>query len=123
MIRRYRRDEINDDGVNGVYWRTEVAARVRRGESVRIVGLGTLARKPHLDAYAIRGVYRLTLTAAVAKTFAHDLDADNDRGNGVMRDVRHLARALGAPVEVWSPGRPGTAWRDFGGTHVTTVQP
>lgn len=42
----------------------------------------------------------------------------------VDEDAKHLARALGAPVEVWSPAtqhiRPPTA---HDGTLITTVRP
>lgn len=66
---------------------------------VRIYGLGVLT------VGSPDPIYRLTLTAAVAK-------AETAAGGAIWRDlesdVRHLARALGAPVEVWSNnGRAG----------------
>jgi len=104
----------------------DAAERVQRGESVRIAGLGTLARAyPSLAGPAEPCVYRLTLTAAVAKATHHA----NPQARVVLKewremtsDVRHLARAIGAPVEVWAYS---AAARLVGGEadRVTTVSP
>jgi hypothetical protein len=78
------------------------AERVKRGEAVRITGLGTLALAK--SEKSTRYVYRLTLTAAVAKALGGAIDfASDSPDRPLLVDVRHLARALGADVEVWAP--------------------
>lgn len=78
-----------------------LVTRVKRGESVRITGLGTLARVVTPAPVSAEVSYRLTLIAAVAKDYSVGYEA-----TALETDVRHLARALGAPVEVWSPYQP-----------------
>lgn len=111
----------------------EAADRVKRGEAVRIVGLGTLAR-----VYAYTGGsdgnyrFRLTLTATAAKACG-DSDWTHvacgrasvaDARSDVHHDVRHLARALGAPVEVWAPEAAYRGMAEHKGPRlITTVQP
>lgn len=102
----------------------EAADRVKRGEAVRIVGLGTLVM--HDQRETIRGAdcvgpdprYRLTLTAAVAKATAR-------LGHGqFFYDTQCLARALGAPVEVWAPEAAYRGMAEHKGPRlITTVQP
>lgn len=106
-----------------------VAREALAGRSARIVGLGVLAKVANpIDGWA--GLYRLTLTATVAKR-ANAPDKLGPRlnlkdGLDVYADVRHLARALGANVEVWVPGqrghRNGCVCED-GARLVTTVHP
>jgi hypothetical protein len=105
------------------------ALLVKAGESVLIRGLGTLARVE--GRYIPGGVgpstYRLTLTAAVAKASHHPnphARAVLKEWQDVKRDVRHLARALGAPVEAWSPkGMPTGVASTARATPITSVSP
>lgn len=92
------------------------AAQAKRGESVRVVGLGTLIDTDPRNFVSV-GPYRLTLTAGVAKLVRD--------GHLFDRDVRHLARALGAPVEVWAPpsGKGGAYESDYRTTRITTINP
>lgn len=136
-----RREELpNLDPVNGRGFR-EMRAAVKRGESVRIVGLGVIKREAATDGdyqdVCIGGIVRrhlivrvgcrLILTAAVAK----DETAVTAFGGDLLAaDVRRLARALGAPVEVWAPAKGHYAtindtrvWQRGKETLITTVQP
>jgi len=67
-----------------------------------------------------RDSYRLTLTAAVwqATSKANGVDAP---GTDIRRDVTHLARALGAPIEVYAPWMTGRPNREP--ALITTVSP
>lgn len=76
--------------------------RVQRGESVRIIGLGTLVRR---DAPGDVPVYRLTLTAAVAPRPSAYTSPEWALPSDLHTDVRHIAAALGAPVEIYAPGK------------------
>ncbi len=99
-----------------------VADRVKRGESVRIVGLGTLALY-RLESCPPKDSYRLTLTTAEGKGLAGRMAPfpTGDREIALYEDTKHLARALGAPVEVHGTARVNAAGE--GSTLVTTVQP
>lgn len=107
-----------------------VAREVLAGRSVRIVGLGVLSE---VFPRVARPVYRLTLTAAVARACLGTADWGTRAGLAVRReneymtrDARHIARALGANVEVWAPGqrghRNGCVCED-GARLITTVHP
>ena len=113
----------------------DLAARdVRRGQAVRIVGLGTLARiecrfctaEGPGNTPCPASVYRFTLTAKLAAAyrvpFRSAIEACPKTTREIEADVRHLARALGAPVEVYGPGQRG----QYTGAHphlITTVHP
>lgn len=88
---------IRRERLCGVGWAEGLCRDIGRGEAVRIIGLGTLERVKVAPTWR---AYRLTLTAAVVKN-----EVARDGGVSAMStmvsDVRHLARALGAPVEVW----------------------
>jgi len=107
---------------------TSVAALIRqaieRREPIHVTGLGTMVRSEGDDSKA--WTYRLTLTAAVAKDLAGFPDHQSlARRANMFVDVLHLARALGAPVEVWAPA--GVARRSadvlIDPIIITTVQP
>lgn len=106
-----------------------VAHAVQRGESVRIVGLGTLKAEGRwltraFDATRQPDAYCLTLTTDVIQAFrpfeTHGFP------QVLFDDIRHIARALGAAVEVWAPGKcvRGGCGPDCGAPKlITTVQP
>lgn len=109
---------------------TVAAEAVQRGQSVRIVGLGTLAvALPGTSGEMMSpppAAYRLTLTAVMSRYFAPGFEAAATGRGELLADVRHLARALGAPVEVWSPGkcvRGGCGPDPAVPTLLTTVSP
>lgn len=117
-----RRDELACDAPDGDETIADlVAYRVKAGEMVRIAGLGMLVR------YDLGGPgeprYRLTLTAAVAKKYHPEALACEVAS--IEDDVRHLARALGAPVETWAPGATQRAPLPYRANdrHITTVRP
>jgi hypothetical protein len=80
------------------------ASQVKRGESVRVIGLGTLACVCPTGILG-QSSYRLTLTteeSTPAKLRGTWQAAKELYGAG-YEDVRHLAQALGHPVEVSAP--------------------
>lgn len=124
------RDSLSELGEESELRDTLVPA-VQRGESVRIVGLGTLVRRytdPTIEENPCD--CRLTLTAAVAPRAGAYTSPEWALPTDLHADVRHLARALCSPIEVWSPARKGsTGWGsnhrhgDTVAKHITTVQP
>ncbi len=128
-----RREHIANPPGLGKPGPVSVAIAVQRGESVRITGLGVLAAVVAGCTCGLSSpqggckrapVYRLTLTAAVAKQAIVRRDPP-ELGPYLEADIRHLANALSAPVEAWAPAvtalkhgrRPKPA------TRIATVQP
>lgn len=102
--------------------------RVRRQRSISRKNGRDVAVALVIDAMAAERAdhypIRLTLTAAVAKNAVRDLEDETFEGVALDTDVRHLARALGAPVEVWAPGKHGMVTTTHSGPKlITTVSP
>lgn len=93
----------------------EIVRRVHAGESVRIAGLGTIGTAAMGAREATTHILTLTAKVAAAET-------GQPWSIVLAGEVHHLARALCAPVEVWSPARNGNAV-SYGPALITTVQP
>jgi hypothetical protein len=106
----------------------EVAAEcLVSGSSSRIAGLGVLTMYiPPFAGATTSGpcTYRITLTKAVAK-LERDFLAHLTLSRATHRDVRYLARVIGAPVEVRAPrrGSRNTLSEGDKSTRITTVSP
>ncbi len=129
-----RREQIDDTaGVSDAgFWThaDDAAERVKDGEDVRIAGLGVLAWRMCSDECTGAGhcsrrhTYRLTLTAVVAKsTLRTNALLGEECASDIVHDVRHLARAIGAPIEVWAPRPSRSVPPGCGARLITTVQP
>jgi hypothetical protein len=128
-----RREDLSgsEAGESAAHVRDEMAG----GRPVRITGLGVLARievdttgpAPWNLPGPRKFAYRLTLTAAVANAevpFRGKHPApDGNVPRELHDDARHLAHALGAPVEVHVPKRPPFVKGPEYPTLITTVSP